>query len=1059
MKNLPVILDNWETGTLIGNNRAQTRVTITPDWWLNLTPGTNYGTSKRGPFRWWQHELNNQTELEVPNVKSVDIDRSIDTDIASANITIYNQWMNTNGEAPEISTQLGKPGYFSWGRAKSPESIARWNQEANEWEDVFLPNAMIRTYQGYGGFNEDGTPMDIEDAVEDGFLTLTGVWLVDDVALNSSGTLGLRLRDVGKMLAVQTVYPPLVPANQYPCEFYRWKYADFAIPFNPRKPIVTGMVQERNPTYFTSSADQWYGFDADIHGHRGSHSVDGNADTYALSVGNSSPERPFCTDYFEYNVNGGINEIYVHTWAGNYTMYISVLENGAWVSNGGGDIPYDHTPLCSTQTCVDTHADIPFVTQTGTGWEEGRWYALPRVFNAQRVRVTFKNHTRSQFGPWYYRAGIREVRVRVNTLQTSPPPEPWVYTIDTFVNPDAVNESGYWAVADDGQTFGFGDARLYDKNSADGIDGKIIRLRGMPDGLGYVQLQNDGRVHTFGSAQDYGDPYNQNYQGFCDIAVTPSGEGYWVAAHNGALFAFGDATDYGSIVLNPAQESDISARFGGDWGNHVLQAICAHPTNGGLWALLGNGDVVAMGSAPDLGGVSAADRARVVAFESWTSLRTTPTGDGLYALNGDGKVAVIGAAVFFGEMTAPAPVQGLPDATLHDVFRVLTWDMAIAPQGDGAGGYFHVHGYGGISGYGEYHWYGEPGGVGTVRLDGNYKDYADLVKLFLAWSGWILCSTTPEPTDDFPPVFGNIESTGAYAEDDIPSSEWDKLSPLDCINKIKEIVGYIFYIDDQGAAHFETPNWWSIGNFWEDGTPTDYIPEIDERIHLTDYNVNYNDDPLRSEIIIATEEPLEGNETTIVTDFIPISADVLHGMVKPAMWTNGLFKNKDEQEIMAELISLHIWFQQRLGSVSCAANPCIQINDQIRIFERVTAETYVHYVRGVSTHHDLDTGEYTMTLTTHWMGDAGDWVITRDTIPPGETPEVIFDPIFPPGTVIGNPGSGGRVGISDKLRDWLDRSESRTLQVARLNNWETDPESTVTYMGEVDESEDGAAAP
>src|SRR5690606_32042012 len=73
-------------------------------------------------------------------------------------------------------------------------------------------------------------------------------------------------------------------------------------------------------------------------------------------------------------------------------------------------------------------------------------------------------------------------------------------------------------------------------------------------------------------------------------------------------------------------------------------------------------------------------------------------------------------------------------------------------------------------------------------------------------------------------------------------------------------------------------------------------------------------------------------------------------------------------------------FAQRRGQVTCLANPAIQVNDQVRIYERTTSETYIHYVRGISTSHDLDTGDYTMTLTTNWLGTEDDWIITADSL-------------------------------------------------------------------------------
>src|SRR5690606_9634122 len=115
----------------------------------------------------------------------------------------------------------------------------------------------------------------------------------------------------------------------------------------------------------------WYGPNASIHGHRPTDSLDGNVDTFALSVGNYNPAAAYCADWFEYTVNGKVNEVYVHTWAGNYQMYISVLENDAWVDGGQGNIFHDMSEVLAVQpgAPTDTDADIPFVLQTSTPWE------------------------------------------------------------------------------------------------------------------------------------------------------------------------------------------------------------------------------------------------------------------------------------------------------------------------------------------------------------------------------------------------------------------------------------------------------------------------------------------------------------------------------------------------------------------------------------------------------------------------------------------------------------------------------------------------------------------
>jgi len=82
-----------------------------------------------------------------------------------------------------------------------------------------------------------------------------------------------------------------------------------------------------------------------------------------------------------------------------------------------------------------------------------------------------------------------------------------------------------------------------------------------------------------------------------------------------------------------------------------------------------------------------------------------------------------------------------------------------------------------------------------------------------------------------------------------------------------------------------------------------------------------------------------------------------------------------EQQTMADLIALHVWFQMRQGQITCPANPAIGIDDQVRPIERTTGEAFIHYVRGKSTQWDKASGVYTMTLTTHWLGDADSWAV------------------------------------------------------------------------------------
>jgi hypothetical protein len=147
---------------------------------------------------------------------------------------------------------------------------------------------------------------------------------------------------------------------------------------------------------------------------------------------------------------------------------------------------------------------------------------------------------------------------------------------------------------------------------------------------------------------------------------------------------------------------------------------------------------------------------------------------------------------------------------------------------------------------------------------------------------------------------------------------------------------------------------------------------------LTDYGIRYTDKPLRSPIIVSSNEPTAGFDDTITTyyDPGPEITGVLRGIVKPMVLSNSLLTDQNEQKTLAKLIAIHILAATYTGSVQCAANPCISLNDQVRIHERVSAETGIHYVRGIEMNHDLDSGEFKMTLTTFRLGDDVGFAVT-----------------------------------------------------------------------------------
>lgn len=744
------------------------RVTVEKDWLLNTDGTVETPDPRKLPFRWFQRLDNSQIETEVPNVKSIDIDRSLDADAATMSLTIYNTTMDSNYAGS--NRRLGKPGYFTWDQPNRA-ARARWDLIKGPWSDVLIPNALIRTYQGFGG--RDKT---LAQALEDGNVVLTGVWLIDEVRPGTGGMLEIRCRDMAKLLIEQQLYPPLIPFGMYPLSYKRW-----------------------TDTWVTTPAIPFYDYT------------------------NPKQQSPAPLEGPKYGTD----------------MAMSADGKGYWIlGSDGGVFSYN----------------VPFYGSRGGGQNP-----IEHFDNAPMVAMVA----------------------------------------------DPLNR-GYWLAAGDGGVFTFGETLTFEGSmGSQPINQPVTNMAAHPSGRGYWLVGRDGGVFAFGVAQFLGNMPPTNGRPVVDIAATPSGNGYYLLDDRGGVYAYGDAQFFGSAVGQVPDAPDIWNRICG---------MAVRPQGDGYWLLRGNGDVYAYGAAPYLNNVPNGgdwEAYKRLLQDPMMDIISTPSGDGYLMVAGDGGVFAFGDAPFYGSL--PGPFQY------------------------------------------------------NVRTEGNYKDYTDIIRDLLLWSGWLAEGTGK---DD---VYGNLETTGAFSEWPLGSDMFDKKSVIDGINQIKEIVGYHFWIDDEGAARFESPNWFIPGNYMEDGSHVQTTPEIDERLQLTDYSVTFSDKDIRSEIVISSRDPLKDQTGTVVSRARVDTAglDLLRGMVRPALWVQENFKNSAESERMAELIAMHAARSLRMGQLSCVANPAIQINDQVRIQERNTKDTYVHYVRGVTTNMDLDAGTYMMTVTTNWMTQ--DW--------------------------------------------------------------------------------------
>ena len=399
----------WASGNYVGANRTMQRATIQR---LRMSL-FNYSLDN---LTGWK-EIGGQGKLasaifgqaskpkELPNIKSINWSRSIDQDVATCTIVLYNTRPLFSGNMP-TEYELDIPGYYTPGRGAAGN---RWGYTANGWRSTLVPDRIIRTYEGYGF--DHSVPPEL-----DPHMYPSGVWLIDDVKLSPNGQLiTLECRDLGRLLLDHIMFPPVIPWSIYPLQWeafntktrkkassstgwIRPKYdTDSNIPY-----IGTG-ITDGGQTYVSSNGA--------VHGHHGRDAFDGTDTTYWMSVGN----RPDWSSAYEY-VQGKISSsavaaVRVKTWAGPYKMYISVYANGSW--QGAHKIPY-------RVRVIDTNADIPYVKAVNIGKGDDLTVNLPKTYTGvTKIRVTFSHLYNSGIGVNYrYRAGVRDFEVRATRATT-----------------------------------------------------------------------------------------------------------------------------------------------------------------------------------------------------------------------------------------------------------------------------------------------------------------------------------------------------------------------------------------------------------------------------------------------------------------------------------------------------------------------------------------------------------------------------------------------------------------------------------------------------------------
>lgn len=377
----------WYSGDFTGDNRAVARCTVHRGN-VRLTSGGQYGDFASIIFSvgaLYQGGQFTYFPREIPNIKSVSWNRDTGTQVATATIEIFN-----NANLPDGT--IGR-GYLTWNRGDSSFAKAR-KIPTNTWHGMIVPDNVIRTFEGYGADWTKGPETDPN-------LLCTGNWLIDKVAI-SGNIITLTCRDFGRILIDQIIFPPITPRSStipgisYPVYFdsYQTSYVD------------EDSYASAGLAFAGSSNTPYVGVDGYQNGHYAREAMDGNSDTYWLSIGNSAPNAGYSYEWIQGSCgNQRIGSVSLHALYGNLQGYVSVLSNGSWV-NAIGVIPYDP----NNPSSAPNGSNIPAVSRFVTTGSSQRVTFGPYP-NVTAVRLTFTNLQNSGVGPYVYRAGVREFGV------------------------------------------------------------------------------------------------------------------------------------------------------------------------------------------------------------------------------------------------------------------------------------------------------------------------------------------------------------------------------------------------------------------------------------------------------------------------------------------------------------------------------------------------------------------------------------------------------------------------------------------------------------------------
>lgn len=888
------------------------------------------------------------------------------------------------GTAPWV---INQPGYLSWYYGGNPDTTNNyaetlWGQVPNPlWQDTLRENALIRWYFGYGGVASN----DVFQEIEAGTIMLKGVFLVDTVSIESeTGLITLTCRGIGGKLTLDTVlYPPLVPPDFYTSSGIEF-YPPIAIPYGAQSNY--GATDETNPILTKSSKENF-----PLTVTAGAVASSGLA--YAL-VGSDGRVFAYSNEIFGY---GGLANIgdEGQTYLVAPIIGIQVTNNGEgyWIADADGNI-YGYGNAAGSGTATSS---LPSLVKPAT-ITAGTFIGSTTVITQSNSALTYVQSSKpaetasiaqGTYTPSQLLAAVQQAAPDLNiSLNNS---NELVFSTEAGGKDATLQITGGGAAS----LLGITTPTAVAKGTSPGsTTNDIVAFAVTADGQGYYLLDSVGHVYTAGDAISAGST-TVAVAPAVGIAVDSATGGYLVLDSGGNVYAFG-APNYGGVNVQPPQVAAAIATTpdgGGYWVVTNTPVVNSNNPTGTYW----QANVFAFGDAQNYSIKGAA---------SWpedlnapiTSIVSSADGNGFYLVGADGGIFTFGDADYYGSLPA-SYTQWIASNYVSPYNTDVYVDL---PPGTAP----------------------PPNSTVTIAPDGEESytsptllapDYSQIVRIIWAWCGGyfppsiasattgvgggkILYGATPTSVaaNTPPPLLGAIFDSGAYdALGPLDSSTFDKVPPKQAINNLATAIGYIVRWRDDGGIFFGLPNIWFPGNFLEDKsyTYTTAIPEFNE-YWIQDFVLTATDQNLRSTIIVSpvdpylydgsppfpNENPLPEEFSSTVTYYVPATnqLNIMHGIPKVAFI--GVPLNVPitpaDQDYMAELQGYLCWVASRTGQLQSIFRPDVTLDTQIRIFERVTATTDIHYVTGISVTHNLDQGDCLCTYTTNWLGDTDGWINT-----------------------------------------------------------------------------------